>query len=192
MQAVFDRMAARVRSMVTRGRVVSAALNPKRPLVQLSGLADEQKTQVELFMPMGMSVYPTGNEDLVLLQVGGSRSHLVAMFADNPALRITDLKPGEFGHRDTNGQQVVFRQDRLEITSPLKMQITVTGDVDIEVGGNVTGKAASWQLLKGDLTVSGNITAGGDVKDSVTTMAYDRGQYNKHTHPNGGPPDAKE
>ncbi|GEM_PF-6380725 len=170
--------------MVTRGRVMSAALNPKRPLVQLSGLADEQKTQVELFMPMGMSVYPTGNEDLILLQVGGSRSHLVALFADNPALRITDLQPGEFGHRDTNGQQVVFRQDHLEITSPLKMQITVTGDV--------TGTAASWQLT-GDLHVTGNITATGDITDgSGHSMAYDRGQYNKHTHPNGGPPDAKE
>ena len=184
--------------MVTRGRVMSAALNPKRPLIQLSGLADEQKTQVELFMPMGMSVYPTGNEDLILLQVGGSRSHLVALFADNPALRIKDLKAGEFGHRDTNGQQIVFRQDKLEITSPLKMQITVTGDVDIEVGGDVTGKAASWQLLKGDLTVSGNITADGNItsnkddKDSAQTMAHDRSQYNQHTHPGGGLPDPKE
>ena len=165
MQAVFDRMAAKVRSMVTRGRVVSAALNPKRPLVQLSGLAGEQKTQVELFMPMGMSVYPTGNEDLVLLQVGGSRSHLVALFADNPALRITDLQPGEFGHRDTNGQQVVFRQDHLEITSPLKMQITVTGDVDINAGGNVTGQALSWSL-KGDVTLDGNVI----VKDGSVTV----------------------
>ncbi len=73
--------------------MVSAALNPKRPLIQLSGLAGEVKTEVELFMPMGMSVYPTGNEDIVLLQVGGSRSHLVALFADNPALRIADLQP---------------------------------------------------------------------------------------------------
>ena len=168
MQAVFDRMAARVRSMVTRGRVVSAALNPKRPLVQLSGLADEQKTQVELFMPMGMSVYPTGNEDLVLLQVGGSRSHLVALFADNPALRITNLQPGEFGHRDTNGQQIVFRQDRLEITSPLKMQITVTGDVDIKAGGNITldGNVTIKDVgltVDGNVSVDGNITATGHI-----------------------------
>ena len=184
MQAVFDRMAARVRSMVTRGRVVSAALNPKRPLVQLSGLADEQKTQVELFMPMGMSVYPTGNEDLVLLQVGGSRSHLVALFADNPALRITNLQPGEFGHRDTNGQQIVFRQDRLEITSPKKVVINVTGEVD--------GTASVWRL-KGDLNVDGTITATGNVQDSVRTMADDRSQfYNQHAHPHGGVPDKQE
>jgi phage gp45-like len=185
MQAIFDRMAQKMRSMVTRGRVMSAALNPKRPLVQLSGLAGEEKTQVELFMPMGMSVYPSGNEDLILLQVGGSRSHLVALFADNPALRITDLKAGEFGHRDTNGQQIVFRQDHLEITSPLKMQITVTGEVK--------GQASAWNLT-GDLNVTGNITATGDITDSSGhSMAYDRGQYNVHTHPkNGQPPDNQE
>jgi phage gp45-like len=184
MQAIFDRMAQKMRSMVTRGRVMSAALNPKRPLVQLSGLAGEEKTQVELFMPMGMSVYPSGNEDLILLQVGGSRSHLVALFADNPALRITDLKAGEFGHRDTNGQQIVFRQDHLEITSPLKMQITVTGEV--------RGQASAWNLT-GDLNVTGNITASGDVKDGTRTMADDRNLfYNVHTHPHDGAPDPKE
>jgi phage gp45-like len=185
MQAIFDRMAQKMRSMVTRGRVMSAALNPKRPLVQLSGLAGEEKTQVELFMPMGMSVYPSGNEDLILLQVGGSRSHLVALFADNPALRITDLKAGEFGHRDTNGQQIVFRQDHLEITSPLKMQINVTGEV--------SGQASAWKLT-GDLHVTGNITATGDVQDGTRTMNADRKLfYNVHTHSkNGAPPGQQE
>ncbi len=179
--------------MVTRGRVISAALNPKRPLVQLSGLADEEKTQVELFMPMGMSVYPTGNEDLVLLQVGGSRSHVVALFADNPALRIKDLQPGEFGHRDTNGQQIVFRQDHLEITSPLKMTINVTGDVDITVGGKVTGSAASWDLT-GDLTVhNGDILAkDGQVSDSTRSMSADRGLYNQHVHGSSSTPKPQE
>jgi phage gp45-like len=165
---------------------MSAALNPKRPLVQLSGLAGEEKTQVELFMPMGMSVYPSGNEDLILLQVGGSRSHLVALFADNPALRITDLKAGEFGHRDTNGQQIVFRQDRLEITSPLRVEINVTGQVK--------GTAGSWDLT-GDLTVHGNISATGDVQDGTRkTMADDRSQYNMHTHAKNGaaPPEPQE
>jgi phage baseplate assembly protein V len=190
MQAIFDRMAQKMRSMVTRGRVMSAALNPKRPLVQLSGLAGEEKTQVELFMPMGMSVYPSGNEDLILLQVGGSRSHLVALFADNPALRITDLKAGEFGHRDTNGQQIVFRQDHLEITSPLKMQISVTGDVDITVGGKVTGKASSWKLT-GDFTVDGTIT-GTQVQDDHASMSQDRSKYNVHKHGSSPGPEPQQ
>lgn len=162
MQAVLDRMAARMRSLVTRGRVVSAALNPKRPLIQLTGLAGETKTQVELFVPMGMSVHPAGGEDVILLQVNGSRSHLIALFADNPALRIADLEPGEFGHRDTNGQQIVFRKDRLEITSPQKLVVNITGDAEITVGGKLTASAQHFDL-DGNLNVDGNLNIDGDV-----------------------------
>lgn len=165
MQVLLDRMTQRVRSLITRGRVVSAALNPKRPLIQLSGLAGETKTDIELFMPMGMSVYPTGKEDVVLLQVTGSRSHLVALFADNPALRIQDLQPGEFGHRDTNGQQIVFRKDHIEITTTK----------------NVVGHAALWDLT-GDVKVKGNITASGDIADKTRSMQGDRDIYNDHKH----------
>lgn len=132
-----------LRSMVTRGRVAIAALNPKRTLVQLTGLADETKDKIELMLPYGMSALPDKG-DLILLQVGASRAHLVALCADNPDLRIQDLLKGEFGFRDINGQQVVFRQDRLEVTTPLKLVANVTGDCDLTIGGqaniNVTGK----------------------------------------------------
>jgi phage baseplate assembly protein V len=181
-------MAARVRTMVTRGRVTSTTLNPKRPLVQLSGLAGEVKTKIELFVPMGMSVYPTGNEDVLLLQIDGSRSHLVAMFADNPALRIQDLQPNEFGHRDANGQQIVFRQDKLEITSPLKMVVNITGDVDLTVGGKVVGSAQEWDLT-GNVKVTGDISATGQVSDGVRSMQGDRNIYNGHHHGSSSTPD---
>ena len=166
MQAILDRMAARMRSLVTRGRVVSTTLNPKRPLIQLTGLAGETKTKIELFVPKGMSVHPTGDEDVILLQVGGSRSHLVALFADDPALRIADLAAGEFGFRDSNGQQIVFRQDRLEITSPKKLRIDVTGDVEIAAQGKLTAQAAHFDL-KGNLNVDGDVNATGAVREHV-------------------------
>lgn len=126
-----------MRSLITRGRVVMAALNPKRTLVQLSGLASETKDKIELLLPYGMSALPDKG-DVVMLQVGGSRAHLVALCADNPELRIADLQKGEFGFRDLNGQQVVFRQDRLEVTTPKDLVITVTGNTTMQVDGDLT------------------------------------------------------
>lgn len=137
-------LARRMRQMVTRGQVALAALNPKRTLVQINGLNGEVKTKVELMHPYGMSALPDAG-DVIFLEVGASRAHIVALCADNPALRISDLAKGEFGFRDLDGQQVVFRSDRLEVTTPKKLAITVTGDADIQVGGDA------------DLTVSGTL-----------------------------------
>lgn len=170
---MIHRLSEKIRAMVSRGRVIASALTPKRTLVQLSGLVDEVDTEIELFFPYGMSALPTGGEDLVLLQVGGSRAHLVALFADSAALRIGDLAGGEFGFRDGNGQQVVFRGDRLEVTTPLKLVATVTGDADVTVGGNMTGQVSgdTSVTIDGSLTatIAGDATiqAGGDLTASV-------------------------
>lgn len=168
-------VAQRLRMALTRGRIVKAALNPKRALVQISGLAGETKNKLELFLPFGMSAFPTGKEDVILLQIGGSRSHLVALFADSPALRIQDLQKGEFGFRDGQGQQIVFRQDKIEITTPDGKDVeltcggdltaTISGDATIEVDGDLTSH------VEGDanLTVDGavNMTVAGDVTASA-------------------------
>lgn len=161
-----------MRGMVTRGRVIMSALNPKRTLVQLSGLSAEVMTKIELILPYGMSALPGKGGDVILLQVGGSRAHIVAIGADDPTLRITDLQAAEFGFRDARGQQVVFRTDRLEITTPLKvvgtvggdMMLTVTGKAvlscnDVELGGTGGKKV----VLDGDPVIGGG---GGHVQAS--------------------------
>lgn len=168
-QRVYEAM----RGMVTRGRVALAVLNPRRTLLQLNGLAAEDKTQIELMLPYGMSARPKApgagqaGADLILLQVGGSRAHLVALCADDPALRIPDLDEGEFGFRDADGQQIVWRTDRIEITAKKVIQ-TINGDMtqtvngkavltcnDIELGAAGGKKVA----LDGDPVVGGVIQA---------------------------------
>lgn len=170
---------ARLRQMVTRGKVVKATLNKTRVLVQLTGLAGETKTKVEVLSPYGFSFFPPGGADVVLLQVCGSRSHLLALNADDPALRIQDLQEGEFGFRDRNGQQIVFRSDRIEITAPDGKNIVVNGGNDLTV--NITNDAAvtingdADITVKGDLTVDVNgdadITVDGDATLDANSLA---------------------
>jgi phage gp45-like len=169
-------MMDKLRAMVTRGRVALAVLNPKRTLVQLSGLAEETKDKIELMLPHGMSARPKKGADLILLQVGASRAHLVALCADDPALRIQDLQEGEFGFRDANGQQVVFRQDKLEVTTPLKLVMTITGNLEQTVNGQTILTCNDVQLgaaggkkvvLDGDPVVGGG---GGHVQASSTKV----------------------
>jgi phage baseplate assembly protein V len=141
-------IAAALRMLASRGKIVKTALNAKRALVQLSAFADEINDKIELFLPYGLSARPPGGADVILLQLGGSRSHLIALFADDPALRIADLEEGEFGFRDRAGQQIVFRGDRIEITTPKKIVMTITGDLEQNVQGDVT------QTVQGDASIS--------------------------------------
>jgi len=164
-------LANAVRGMVLRGKVLRAALNPRRTLLQLGIRGDETKDGVELLLPYGMSALPLAG-DALAFAVMGLRDHVVALCADDPALRIADLQPGEFGFRDARGQQVVFRLDRIEVTTPLKLVGSIGGDLDLTVGGAVTARAASWNLtgpvaIDGDVTVTGNITASGTIHGHV-------------------------
>jgi phage baseplate assembly protein V len=206
MRKALDRMAAHWRNQITRGKVVSAHLSRNAHFIalQLSGLKKEVRQPIRLFHPYGFTAMPTGGEHVLLLQVGGSRSHLVALFADADGLRITDLQPGEFGWKDARAQQVVFRTDRIEVTA-LKAVVNVThdaevtvggdmnvdvtgsanvsvgGDVNLDVVGKVVASAAEFDLT-GDLKVDGDITATGDVSDHTRAMQGDRDIYNHHKH----------
>lgn len=135
------RTANAVRLAVTRGKVQRTTVGA-RLLIQVTGLAGELFNDVELLLPYGMTAVPEAG-DVVLLQVLGSRDHKLALCADLTSLRIADAQPGEFGFRDKRGQQVVFRTDRIEVTTPLKAVVTAVGEVDVisSVAVNVTAPA---------------------------------------------------
>lgn len=133
----------RLRMLVTRGAVTASTV-AKRTLVSVRGLASETGEKIELLLPYGFSARPDAG-DVLLFQVTGSRAHLVAVGADKTSLRITDLASGEFGWQDNQSQSLVFRQDGLEIATPLKLtvsaksaEIATTGDVSLSVGGDAT------------------------------------------------------
>ena len=68
-----------------------------------------------------------------------------------------------------------------------KVNINVTGDVNMTVGGTFTGTASSWNLT-GDVNVTGNINATADITDSGRSMSSERSIFNSHVHsdPQGG------
>lgn len=165
------KLGQRLRMLVSRGLVTKSTMG-KRTVIEATSLASESGQKIELILPYGYSARPDGG-DVLLLQVGGSRAHMVAVGADKADLHITDLKAGEFGLRDGRGQQVVFRTDRIEITTPKKLVISVTGDVDVTSSGNATIKAAKVQLGGAGgkpVVVNTNPVKGGRVVATVTDV----------------------
>lgn len=160
-------LATRFANALTRGRHAQSAYDPagRRTLMQITGMAGEVFQSVELILPYGMSAVPVGNTaDVLTFQVLGHRDHKVALGPDDPALRIPSLGQGEFGFRDQNGQQVVWRAASggyLEITCN-KLVATVTGDADVtSSGGNINLTANSGKITM--LAETNQITANGHV-----------------------------
>jgi len=157
MKEMLQGLASRLANQLTRARHVMSGYDPtgSRTMMQVTGMAGETLQNVEHLMPYGMSAVPAGNTASVLIfQVNGHRDHKIALMADDPALRISGLQPGEFGFRDGKGQQIVFHADHIEITTPLKLVITTTGDCDLTASGNVNVKGAAIVLAGGGPAVA--------------------------------------
>ncbi len=128
-----QRLGNALRGMITRGKVTGAVVGP-RTLLQITGLDGEVMQSVELLLPPGYSARPLASADIVVCNVLGDRNHKIALGGDTINQdAIADLAPGEFGFRDSQGQQIVFRLgNTIQITSPtvvINGALHVTGAV---------------------------------------------------------------
>lgn len=168
MRAVLEDLWSALTNQVTRGKVTQTGYSPggARMLVQGVGLEGEIHDGLELLLPYGMSARPVGRTaDYLVFQINASRDHKVAIGADDPAVRIPDLLPGEVGLRNYRGSQAVLRQDKIEVTAPLD-------DIDVTAAkGNVNVAATAGQV---SLSSKGNLTLGvsaGNLAVNITGAA---------------------
>jgi phage gp45-like len=154
--AAIARLGSAVRSMVTRATVQQSGVGA-RVLVQVNALNNETYA-VELLHPAGISARPKVGADVVLLQVLGSRDHLVALGGDAVGDSIADLAEGEVGMA-AFGCRVVFRTDRLEVTAPSLPVVVTAGN---GLTANVTGNAIVTSTTQIEMNAPGdNVTVNG-------------------------------
>lgn len=128
-----DSSATAIRSATVRGKVAASRVGP-RTLLLVRGLHNEAVSVVELLLPPGYSARPAAGADVLLMQVLGSRDHLVALGGDAlGADTIVDLQPGELGLRH-GARQIVIRTDHVEVTSDkVVLRATTSGAGPVQV-----------------------------------------------------------
>lgn len=147
---------------INRGRITAARVRNGRVLVDIEMVSGDVRSRVELLQPNGFTAVPGIGAGVVVMEIGGQRGHLVAMAGDDPALRVTDAGPGEIGIRDARGQQVVFRDDGVQISGALKITVESSGEVVVIAPTIRLGSASANKLvaLDGDpVTTGGNVIA---------------------------------
>ncbi len=158
-----------IRSAVTRGKIATSAI-AGRTVAQVTGLAGETKQSVEVLHPFGWFASLPAGADVVLLQVMGSRDHLVALGGDAIG-QSEPSAPGEFGAKHAAGAFVHFTND-----GKVTLQDASGAQVILQNNGTI------W--VKGSLMVTGDITD--NCQTQAETMAGQRTVFNGHNHPVSG------
>lgn len=166
MRALIAPIARRVRLMVSRAVVQLINDGAKMQELQVLLLSDELRARVERFQNYGFTSVPLAGAEALVVSVGGSRSHPVAVAVDDRRYRKRDLQPGETAIYTDEGDYVLLKRGRV---------------VEVKAGTKVLIDAPLAECT-GDLHVMGNITCDHDISDATGSMQTMRDQYNQHTH----------
>lgn len=98
----------KIRLMVARGIVNLVNDAGGLQTLQVTALEDEHRDEVERVQNFGASSHPPAGSVPVLVAVGGSRDHLVAVAVDNEQSRPKNLKAGESATYNAHGVLFLF------------------------------------------------------------------------------------
>lgn len=152
---------------------------------QVSGLADETLSDVEVMQHFGFTSVPPQGTQAVILPMGGATTHGIVIATENGAFRVKNLKGGEVAIYDESGSSVVLRQGKLieitcdtlkinastavKIVSPLvetsevltaQGKINGNGGMAIQ-GGNGASFTGNVKQTGGGYTTTGDVSASG-------------------------------
>lgn len=173
----------RIHLAIARAAVKGVSDEGARQRMQLSILRGETREGVERVQQYGMTSHPLPGAQAVIVCVGGNRDHPLVVCADDPRHRKTALAQGEVCLYTDEGDFIHLRRGRVVEISTQTLIVKASQKVRFETPlFETTGSVAG----------TGNITSGGDVYDSETSMRAMRDVYNLHKHPEndgGGPTD---
>ena len=147
-------------------RLVDAA--KKMQSLQVTRYAGEVLDDVEHFEPYGFTSHPSSGAEALVLPVGGSSDHTVALVVADRRYRVTGLEEGEVCIHDDQGQTITLTRTGIEVSTDKNITLDATGSLSasgasVAVSGptSVDGTLASTGALSApSATVSGGLSAG--------------------------------
>lgn len=178
-----SRMWRRVLLAIGWGRVTFSDDSQSAQLLQVKLNDAETRDNTPRLAEFGLTSRPPAGADVVLVFMGGDRSKGIVIATGDQASRPRNLVIGETMLYDLWGKSI---------------HLTESGGIIVEAGGapvtvnnatTVTVHASTRVVLDTpQLSVTGDIVAGGNITDHVRSMAADRALYNVHNHGSGPGP----
>lgn len=166
MQGALNRMMApmadRIKLMVGRAVIAAVDDGAKAQALQIELLADEVQDGVERFQDYGFTSVPHAGAEALVVFVGGTRSHGVAVAIEDRRYRLTGLEGGEVALYDDQGQVIRIGRDGITIDSPFKVTVTAPQVIVESDAISLGGEGGAAVARVGDTVAGGLITSGSD------------------------------
>lgn len=179
-EGVLKRMMRRIQLATGWGRVTFSDDSKSAQLLQLKLNDSETRDGTPRIAEFGFASRPPTGSDVVIVFLAGDRSKGVVIATAHQASRPTNLLEGESMLYDLWGKSIYLTETEGLIVEAGGAPVTVNNATTVTINA-----ADAVQMNTPVLRVSGDIEAGGNVKDKVRTMAADRSMFNQHTNGTG-------
>lgn len=177
---VLQRMMRRIQLATGWGRVTLSDDSKTAQILQVKLNDSETRDGTPRIAEFGFTSRPPLGSDVLIVFLGGDRSKGVVVATAHQASRPTNLQEGEAMVYDLWGKSIYLTKSGGIIVDAKGTPVTVNNSTTVTINA-----AEAVHMNTPVLRVSGNIEAGGDVKDKVRTMAADRALFNQHTNGSG-------
>ncbi len=186
-------LARRLRLMIGRSTIVLTNDNKNLQELQVTILNDDVDDSIERFQEYGFTSRPKPGAEAIILCVGGSRAHAIAVAVDDRRYRLKSLAEGEVALYTDEGDYIHFKRGRvIEVMAGAKVKITAP-EVEVIASTKVTldtplAHVTGALQVDGPAAVTGALSSATSVADPNGTMQSMRNIYNGHMHndPQGG------
>lgn len=177
---VLRRMMRRIQLATGWGRVTFSDDSKSAQLLQVKLNDSETRDGTPRIAEFGFTSRPPTGSDVVIVFLAGDRTKGVVVATAHQASRPTNLQEGESMVYDFWGKSIYLTESGGIIVEAGGTPVTVNNATVVTINA-----AQEVQMNTPVLRVSGDIEAGGNIKDKIRTMAEDRALFNQHTNGTG-------
>ncbi len=177
LRRVLDPIRNKIRLLITRAALTRIVDTAGIQVIQVKGLPGETLDGIERFQNYGFTSVPLPGAESIIVFVGGSRSHGVAVANDDRRHRKKNLQPGESAQYSDEGDFIHLKRGKIiAVTSGGQIKVTapkvnLVGVVEVTLDGAV---------IKLDAT--GAITIDGGTVILTGTTTIEGRVFLAHTH----------
>lgn len=177
LRRILEPIRRKLRLIVSRAIVTVVSDDQGFQVIQLKGLPGEVLDGIERFQNYGFTSVPLPGAESIIVFVGGSRSHGVAIAVDDRRHRKKNLQPGESAMYSDEGDSIHLRRGKIiAVTSGGEVQVTAP-KIKLNGATEVTADGAAVKL-----TASGEVTIDGGTVKLIGTTTIESRLFLAHTH----------